>query len=45
MAHQGITVQNVENLRLWKESKRIGIIGLGDMGRLYATKFTNAGWK
>lgn len=27
-----------------KGTKKIGIIGLGDMGRLYATKFSQAGW-
>lgn len=29
----------------WKQTKTIGIIGLGDMGLLYATKFSEAGWK
>jgi len=28
-----------------KEIIQIGIIGFGDMGRLYARKFKNAGWK
>ncbi|KAM3162984.1 Prephenate dehydrogenase [NADP(+)] [Lachancea thermotolerans] len=28
----------------WKQSKTIGIIGLGDMGLLYADKFAEAGW-
>lgn len=28
-----------------KSTKIIGIIGLGDMGALYATRFSNAGWK
>lgn len=27
------------------ESIEIGIIGMGDMGRLYATKIRDAGWK
>ncbi|KTB12812.1 Prephenate dehydrogenase [NADP(+)] [Nakaseomyces glabratus] len=29
----------------WQANKVIGIIGLGDMGLLYATKFSSAGWK
>lgn len=29
----------------WKSNKTIGIIGLGDMGLLYAQQFSNAGWK
>lgn len=29
----------------WKKTKKIGIIGLGDMGRLYVNKFQSAGWK
>ncbi|ODQ64911.1 prephenate dehydrogenase [Nadsonia fulvescens var. elongata DSM 6958] len=29
----------------WKRSKAIGIIGLGDMGRLYALRFAKAGWQ
>ncbi|EDO18601.1 hypothetical protein Kpol_1048p32 [Vanderwaltozyma polyspora DSM 70294] len=34
-----------DKLCLWKETKTIGIIGLGDMGLLYARKFSEAGWK
>jgi len=30
---------------LWKQTKIIGIIGLGDMGMMYARRFTEAGWK
>ncbi|CCH44670.1 Prephenate dehydrogenase [NADP+] [Wickerhamomyces ciferrii] len=29
----------------WKNSKIIGIIGLGDMGLLYARRFSQDGWK
>lgn len=29
----------------WKKSRTIGIIGLGDMGLLYATRISQAGWK
>ncbi|KAK6200141.1 uncharacterized protein RJT21DRAFT_40573 [Scheffersomyces amazonensis] len=29
----------------WKSTKTIGIIGLGDMGLLYARRFSEAGWK
>ena len=29
----------------WKREKVVGIIGLGDMGLLYANKFSDAGWK
>ncbi|SJM82066.1 probable Prephenate dehydrogenase [NADP(+)] [Zygosaccharomyces bailii] len=29
----------------WKSTKTIGIIGLGDMGYLYARVFAKAGWK
>jgi prephenate dehydrogenase (NADP+) len=28
----------------WKQSRVIGIIGLGDMGLLYARRFSEAGW-
>jgi glutamyl-tRNA reductase len=28
-----------------KSRIEIGIIGMGDMGRLYASKFIEAGWK
>lgn len=34
-----------KKLQEWKQTKTIGIIGLGDMGLLYATKFSEAGWK
>jgi prephenate dehydrogenase (NADP+) len=34
----------VEIEKLQKE-KSIGIIGLGDMGRLYARRLTEAGWR
>lgn len=33
-----------ENTAKWKAEKTIGIIGLGDMGLLYARKFSEAGW-
>ncbi|CEP61984.1 prephenate dehydrogenase (NADP(+)) LALA0_S04e05094g [Lachancea lanzarotensis] len=29
----------------WKRTKTIGIIGMGDMGQLYAEKFAHHGWK
>lgn len=28
----------------WQKTKTIGIIGLGDMGAMYADRFSNAGW-
>lgn len=34
-----------ETISQWKASKTIGIIGLGDMGLLYARRFSEAGWK
>lgn len=34
-----------DQIKQWKATKVIGIIGLGDMGFLYATKFAEAGWK
>lgn len=34
-----------DKVKQWKEEKTIGIIGLGDMGLLYATRFSQAGWK
>lgn len=34
-----------EQIAHWKQTKKIGIIGLGDMGQLYARKFTESGWK
>jgi prephenate dehydrogenase len=27
------------------EAVSVGIIGMGDMGRLYARRFSEAGWK
>lgn len=33
-----------DDIKRWKETKTLGIIGLGDMGLLYATKFSEAGW-
>ncbi|ODV97838.1 hypothetical protein PACTADRAFT_47689 [Pachysolen tannophilus NRRL Y-2460] len=33
-----------EQVTLWKSTKTIGIIGLGDMGLLYARRFTESGW-
>ena len=27
------------------KSKSIGMIGMGDMGKLYTTKFSEAGWR
>lgn len=34
-----------EIARQWKETKKIGIIGLGDMGLLYAQKLSANGWQ
>jgi len=34
-----------EEIQQWKATKTIGIIGLGDMGLLYARRFSEAGWK
>lgn len=34
-----------DQITQWKNDKVIGIIGLGDMGQLYARRFTEAGWK
>ena len=36
---------STEKVEQWKATKYIGIIGLGDMGLLYANKFSDAGWK
>ncbi|KOH00483.1 prephenate dehydrogenase (NADP(+)) [Saccharomyces eubayanus] len=36
---------SIEIVQQWKATKYIGIIGLGDMGLLYANKFSDAGWK
>ncbi|CCD24244.1 prephenate dehydrogenase (NADP(+)) NDAI_0C05850 [Naumovozyma dairenensis CBS 421] len=33
-----------EQIKEWKATRIIGIIGLGDMGLLYANKFSEAGW-
>lgn len=33
-----------ERIAHWKKTKVVGIIGLGDMGLLYAQKFSSAGW-
>lgn len=42
-----MTMESVsaQQLLQWKATKTIGIIGLGDMGLLYAQKFSEAGWK
>jgi len=40
-----MAVATPEQIAQWKETKKIGIIGLGDMGQLYARKFTESGWK
>ncbi|CDO95198.1 unnamed protein product [Kluyveromyces dobzhanskii CBS 2104] len=34
-----------QQIEKWKQEKTIGIIGLGDMGLLYASRFSKAGWK
>ncbi|BFZ59532.1 prephenate dehydrogenase (NADP(+)) [Saitoella coloradoensis] len=31
--------------RSWKETTEVGIIGLGDMGKMYARRISAAGWK
>lgn len=36
---------NMTQKEEWQKTKTIGIIGLGDMGLLYAQKFSQAGWK
>lgn len=36
---------SVDQIDSWKATKTIGIIGLGDMGLLYANKFSEAGWR
>lgn len=36
---------SVDQIESWKATKTIGIIGLGDMGLLYANKFSEAGWR
>lgn len=35
---------SIDQIEQWKATKTIGIIGLGDMGLLYANKFSEAGW-
>ncbi|CAB4253656.1 similar to Saccharomyces cerevisiae YBR166C TYR1 Prephenate dehydrogenase involved in tyrosine biosynthesis, expression is dependent on phenylalanine levels [Maudiozyma barnettii] len=39
-----MTVGTDEQIAQWKKEKIVGIIGLGDMGQLYAEKFSEAGW-
>lgn len=39
-----MTVFKDEELQKLKDTKTIGIIGLGDMGALYARRFSEAGW-
>lgn len=34
-----------EQIKKWKQTKTVGIIGLGDMGLMYAKAFSAAGWK
>lgn len=40
-----MTVLSAEEIQKLKDTKTIGIIGLGDMGLLYAHRFSEAGWK
>lgn len=35
----------MDDIAQWKQTKTIGLIGLGDMGLLYARRFSEAGWK
>lgn len=37
-------VASASKIEEWKRTKKIGIIGLGDMGQLYAKKFHESGW-
>ena len=37
-------IASEEQILKWKNEKTIGIIGLGDMGLLYASRFSKAGW-
>lgn len=37
-------IASEEKIYNWKKEKVIGIIGLGDMGLLYAKRFSQAGW-
>ncbi|SMN19575.1 similar to Saccharomyces cerevisiae YBR166C TYR1 Prephenate dehydrogenase involved in tyrosine biosynthesis, expression is dependent on phenylalanine levels [Maudiozyma saulgeensis] len=39
-----MAVGTEEQITQWKKEKTVGIIGLGDMGLLYAEKFSEAGW-
>ncbi|SCU94665.1 LANO_0E07602g1_1 [Lachancea nothofagi CBS 11611] len=34
----------LNQVEVWKRTKTIGIIGLGDMGQMYAEKFSESGW-
>lgn len=38
------TMTDADQIEQWKKSKTIGIIGMGDMGLLYAEKFSENGW-
>jgi prephenate dehydrogenase (NADP+) len=40
-----MTIITDSMIEKWKVEKQIGIIGLGDMGRLYARQLSEAGWK
>lgn len=40
-----MTVLSDKDIQHLKETKTIGIIGLGDMGLMYARRFSEAGWK
>ena len=42
VTHIAMAETELKNLQ---ECKTIGIIGLGDMGYLYAKRFSDAGWK
>lgn len=39
-----MTILSELEIQKLKESKKIGIIGLGDMGLMYARRFSEAGW-
>lgn len=40
-----MTILCEEDINSLKQTKTIGIIGLGDMGLMYARRFSEAGWK
>lgn len=36
---------STKDVVFWQENKSVGIIGMGDMGKMYARRIAGAGWR